>query len=57
MAQQIIGAINMNKNFILPPRFAMLETANDPGTALKLPGIKERAKDFAEAIISYQIPD
>lgn len=57
VAQQIIGAINMNKNFILPPRFAMLETANDPGTALKLPGIKERAKDFAEAIISYQIPD
>lgn len=57
VAQQIIGAVNMNKNFILPPRFAMMETANDPGTALKLPGIKERAKDFAEAIISYQIPD
>ena len=57
VAQQIIGAINMNKNFILPPRFAMLETANDPGTALKLPGIKERVKAFAEGIISYRIPD
>lgn len=57
VAQQIIGAINMNKNFILPPRFAMLETANDPGTALELPGIEERIKTFAEGIISYRIPD
>ena len=57
VAQQIIGAVNMNKNFILPPRFAMLETANDPGTALELPGIKERVKAFAEGIISYRIPD
>lgn len=57
VAQQIIGAINMNKNFILPPHFAMLETANDPGTALKLPGIKERAEAFAHGIISYRIPD
>ena len=57
VAQQIIGAINMNKNFILPPRFAMLETANDPGTALKLPGIEERTKSFADRIISYRIRD
>ena len=57
VAQQIIGAINMNKNFILPPRFAMIETANDPGTALKLPGIKERIKNFAESVISYRTPD
>lgn len=57
VAQQIIGAINMNKNFILPPRFAMLETANDPGTAFELPGIEERIKTFAEGIISYRIPD
>ena len=57
VAQQIIGAINMNKNFILPPRFAMLETANDPGTALKLPGIEERTKSFADSIISYRIQD
>ena len=57
VAQQIIGAVNMNKNFILPPRFAMLETANDPGTALKLPGIEDRVKAFAEGIISYRIPD
>lgn len=57
VAQQIIGAINMNKNFILPSHFAMLETANDPGTALKLPGIEERTKAFAYRIISYQIQD
>ena len=57
VAQQIIGAVNMNKNFILPPRFAMLETANDPGTALKLPGIEDRVKAFAEGIISHQIQD
>ena len=50
VARQIIGAMNMNKSFYLPPRFAMIETANDPGEALSLPGIDERIRAFAGAI-------
>lgn len=52
VAQQVIGAMNMNKNFMLPASFAMMETANDPGEAEKLPGIEERAKEFAERILN-----
>ena len=53
VAQQIIGAMNMNKNMLLPPRFALLETANAPGEALQIPGIKEKAANFAASIASF----
>ena len=48
VAQQLISALCMNKAFRLPPRFCMLETANDAGAAVKLPGIDERLTDFAD---------
>lgn len=51
VAQQIIGAINMNKNLILPPRFALMATANDPGEAGTIPGIEEQVADFAKRIL------
>lgn len=47
VAGQLIAALNMNKSFYLPGCFAMLETANDAGTALKLPGIAQRTNAFA----------
>ena len=50
IAQQIIGTMNCNKGFILPPHFAMIETANDPGSIALVEGIKNRAKDFARKI-------
>ena len=53
VAQQIIGAINMNKNMILPSEFALIETANSPGEILSVPGIKEKAAKFAAHILSY----
>ncbi len=40
----------MNKTFRLPPGFAMVETANDPLSILKVEGIQERATAFAERI-------
>ena len=51
VAQQIIGAINMNKNLILPGNFALMTTANDPGEALDLPGIKAQTAAFARRIL------
>lgn len=34
----------MNKTFYLPGQFAMMETANNAGAAMQLPGIEERMK-------------
>ena len=50
VAEQLIAALNMNKTFYLPPRFALLETANNAGQALTLDGIEERISAFADNI-------
>ena len=51
VARQVISAMNMNKSFYLPQRFALIETANSPGQALALPGIQERLEGFARNIL------
>ena len=48
VAAQLVGALCMNKGFWLPPRFCLLETANDAGEAARLPGIGARLDAFAE---------
>lgn len=50
ISEQIIGAMNFNKGFILPANFALVETANDPQTILKVENIDEKAKEFAEGL-------
>ena len=50
VARQLISAMNMNKSFYLPGRFALLETANDPGEALALSEIARRLDAFAANI-------
>lgn len=50
VAEQVIGAMSCNKNFILPGRFAMIETANDPKSILAVEDIDAKAKAFAENI-------
>ena len=52
VARQLIDGLNMNKSFYLPGRFAMLETANDPGEALAQEGIQFRLDAFAANIRS-----
>lgn len=47
VARQVVSALNMNKGFWLPADFCMLETANDKGEAMALPGIGARAERFA----------
>ena len=51
VAEQLLGALCMNKAFYLPPRFVMTETANDAGTAVHLPGIEERLEAFARQML------
>ena len=56
VARQVVSALNMNKGFWLPPNFCLLETANDAGTAVTLPGIEERLDKFTENILRQLIP-
>ena len=51
VARQVIAAMNMNKSFYLPQNFALIETANNPGQALALPGIAQRLEGFAQNIL------
>lgn len=51
VASQVVSALNMNKGFWLPANFCMLETANDAGTAVALPGIGARLDAFAQGIL------
>lgn len=44
----MVSALCLNKGFWLPPGALLLETANDAGAALRLPGIGERLERFAD---------
>ena len=51
VASQVVSAMNMNKGFWLPPGFCLLETANDAGAAMALPGIEARLSVFVGNIL------
>lgn len=51
IAEQVIGAMCFNKAFILPPRFALLETANDPRSILQVPDIRKTCARFGEGML------
>lgn len=52
VAMQLIDALNINKGFRLPPYFAIMEIAYDPGTIKKIPNIENKVRHFAENIIT-----
>ena len=47
IAQQVLGALCLNKTFSLPPRFCLMQTANNPGEAMQAEGIGQRLDAFA----------
>ncbi|HWS30328.1 MAG TPA: NAD(P)H-dependent oxidoreductase [Clostridia bacterium] len=51
VARQVLGSFCLNKTFYLPPRFALLETANDPGTAMRRDGIERTLDNFANGML------
>ena len=53
VAQQLISGLNMNKTFMLPSRFAMMETANKGNSLVQIEGIEERAAAFAQNMKSH----
>ncbi|SKA83617.1 Multimeric flavodoxin WrbA [Caloramator quimbayensis] len=50
VAKQLIGALNINKGFRLPPNFCLMETANDPGAIKNVQNIEKKAEEFAKNI-------
>lgn len=50
VAKQLMGALNINKGFRLPPYFTFTATANDPGSIMNVLGIDKKVKEFAENI-------
>ncbi len=48
VGKQLIGALNINKGFRLPPYAMFSETANDPGAILKVKNIERKAALYAE---------
>lgn len=52
VAKQILGALNMNKTFLLPARFALLATANDPFSINRIAEIDQRAEEFAQNMLA-----
>lgn len=52
VAKQIIGALNINKSFRLPPYFTIMAIANDPGEIMDVKDIERKVREFAENIIN-----
>jgi len=48
VAKQLIGALNINKGFYLPPKFVIMATANAPLKVLTLEGIHDKALRMAK---------
>lgn len=53
VASQAVSALCLNKGFWLPPGAVLLETANDAGAALRLPGIQGRLERFADNLLTW----
>lgn len=51
IAQQVLGALCLNKTFALPPRFCLMQTANHPGEAMQAEGMRERIDQFAAQML------
>lgn len=48
LACQMIGALNINKGMDIPPYFALMKIANDPGSILRVPDFEAVAKLHAQ---------
>ena len=51
VAEQILDAMYLNKNFPVPGHGILTETANDPRSILKCPGIDGRADKMAARML------
>ena len=56
VAQQVLGALCLNKGLILPPRFLLAQTANDPGSALADPQMTVHLDNYAANMLHIMTP-
>lgn len=52
VARQLLGAMCLNKTAQLPPRFCLMETANDLQAIKSVGGMQEKLDTFAKGILS-----
>ena len=52
VSKQLIGALNINKGFRLPPYFSICAIANDPKTIFKVENIDIKSELFSKIIIN-----
>ena len=52
VARQLLGAMALNRGCALPPDFCLLQTAHDPGDALKAFGVERLVERFAKGLKS-----
>ncbi len=50
VAGQLIGALNINKGFRLPPNFVSMAIANDPGDILQVENLDARINDYVNFV-------
>lgn len=53
VSSQLIGALSINKGFRLPPRFALMEMANEPGEIFNREGIDSTINSYVDDV--YEI--
>lgn len=53
IAKQLLGALNINKGFILPDNFCITATANDPNAIFDVKNVEEKASSFGKHIKEY----
>lgn len=56
VAQQLLGAMSLNRGCILLPDFCLLQTAHDPGDAMNAPGAAAEAENFARRLREALLP-
>ncbi|MDW7662858.1 MAG: NAD(P)H-dependent oxidoreductase [Bacillota bacterium] len=50
VSSQLIGALNINKGFRLPPKFALMEMANEPGEIFKRESIDSTINNYVNSV-------
>lgn len=51
VAHQLVGSLNVNKGFSLPPKFCLGEIGNGPLSILQKAGVEDKSRDFAKSMM------
>ena len=57
VARQLLGAMALNRGCALPPEFCLMQTAHDPGDAMKAFGVDGLVERFSERLKSEILTD